>query len=49
MKCNLKRHQETQICKNKALLTTMSDEETHTKKTNKMNVAKDIMKQTKKK
>ena len=27
MKCNLKRHQDTEICKNKTLLTTMWDED----------------------
>ena len=27
MRCNLKRHQGTEICKNKTLLTTMSDED----------------------
>jgi hypothetical protein len=35
MKCNLKRHQETQIWKYKALLTTMSDEDKKPKETDK--------------
>jgi len=32
MNYNLKRHQETQICKNKALLTTLTDEDKNKKK-----------------
>jgi len=44
LKCNLKRHQETEICKNKALLTTMTDEEKQQQRTNNnMNIIRDIM------
>ena len=31
LKCNLKRHQETQICTNRTLLTTKSDEDKNTR------------------
>ena len=49
LRCNLKRHQETQIFKNKkTLLTTMSDEDTKQKRnTNNMNIIRDIMKHIK--
>ena len=49
MNCNLKRHQETRICKNKALLTTNDRGRlTNKKKTTRRNITKDIMKRTKK-
>ena len=48
LKSNSKRHQETEICKNQTLLTTMTDEEKKAKeKENDMNIIRDIMKHTK--
>jgi len=47
LKRNLNFHQETQICKNKTLLTTMTDEENQKRETNNMNIIRGIMKRTK--
>ena len=46
MKCNLKGHQETQLCKNNTLLTRMSEEDINTQGiTSNMNIIRDIMEQ----